>query len=213
MNNDQIDFEVGYGKPPVAARFKKGRSGNPGGRPKKTTLKLKPGKFLQLIDNEEIVVNIGGKGKRMLKAEIVFRQQFTAAIKGNLRDAWLIAKMAAEYFKPEADGPSMIQFRIVPDNLDKPIDAKKTLPRKTRPQASLGSQFRKIANQQIGIEIEGSKHKISRWEAYLRQVYNMVLNRDSGAARLLHQLRRQFPGDLLPGDTITYLITEEDAKL
>ena len=29
------DFEIGYGKPPKAARFEAGRSGNPKGRPKK----------------------------------------------------------------------------------------------------------------------------------------------------------------------------------
>lgn len=27
-------YQVGYGRPPVASRFQKGRSGNPGGRPK-----------------------------------------------------------------------------------------------------------------------------------------------------------------------------------
>ena len=27
-------YEVGYGKPPKATRFKPGKSGNPGGRPK-----------------------------------------------------------------------------------------------------------------------------------------------------------------------------------
>ena len=30
------DYEVGYGKPPKATRFKKGKSGNPNGRPKGT---------------------------------------------------------------------------------------------------------------------------------------------------------------------------------
>src|SRR5215471_10842803 len=29
------DYEVGFGKPPLATRFKKGASGNPAGRPKK----------------------------------------------------------------------------------------------------------------------------------------------------------------------------------
>jgi Family of unknown function (DUF5681) len=27
-------YKVGYGKPPKTTRFKKGKSGNPGGRPK-----------------------------------------------------------------------------------------------------------------------------------------------------------------------------------
>lgn len=27
-------YEVGYGKPPKSTRFKKGQSGNPGGRPR-----------------------------------------------------------------------------------------------------------------------------------------------------------------------------------
>ncbi len=31
---ETTDYEVGYGRPPVAARFKKGTSGNPKGRPK-----------------------------------------------------------------------------------------------------------------------------------------------------------------------------------
>ncbi|WP_233493474.1 DUF5681 domain-containing protein, partial [Ruegeria atlantica] len=34
MSDDTKEFEVGYGKPPKATRFKKGQSGNPKGRPK-----------------------------------------------------------------------------------------------------------------------------------------------------------------------------------
>ena len=54
---------------------------------------------------------------------------------------------------------------------------------------------------------------MSRWDACVRQIYNMALSKDNSAARLLDQLRRQFPGDLLPGDPVTFLITEDDAKL
>ena len=115
MDSEKNDYEVGYRKPPVATRFKKGQSGNPGGKPKKIAPELNPGKILQSIDNEEMIVKIEGKGKRMLKAEIYFRQLFTKAIKGNLTDARLVAKMAAKYFGPEAEGPSETRFIIVPD--------------------------------------------------------------------------------------------------
>ena len=80
-------------------------------------------------------------------------------------------------------------------------------PRRPARQVSTGSQFRKVAREQIRIEIGGTGYKMSRWDTYVRQIYNMALNRNSSAARLLDQLRRQFPGDLLPGDPITYLIT------
>ena len=54
---------------------------------------------------------------------------------------------------------------------------------------------------------------MSRWDAYVRQIYTMALNKDNRAARLLDQLRRQFPGDLLPGDPVILFISEADAKL
>src|ERR1700730_16119071 len=121
MNNEENeDYEVGYRKPPVATRFKKGQSGNPSGKSKKIAPELNPGKILESIDNEEMIVTIDGKGKRMLKAEIFFRQLFIKAMKGNLTEARLIAKMAAKYFGPEAEGPSETRFIIVPDKKNKP---------------------------------------------------------------------------------------------
>jgi Family of unknown function (DUF5681) len=120
MTSEKNDYEVGYRKPPVATRFKKGQSGNPSGKPKKIAPELKPGKILQSIDNEEMIVKIDGKGKRMLKAEIYFRQLFNKAMKGSLTEARLIAKMAAKYFGPEAEGPSETRFIIVPDKKNKP---------------------------------------------------------------------------------------------
>jgi uncharacterized protein DUF5681 len=85
-------------------------------------------------------------------------------------------------------------------------------PRQAKRQVSVGSLFRKVAKEQVPIEIDGVKVKMSRWDAYVRQIYTMALNKNNSAARLLDQLRRQFPGDLLPGDEITFVISESDAK-
>ena len=86
-------------------------------------------------------------------------------------------------------------------------------PRRAEPQVSAGSLFRKVAKEQVDIEVDGTKVTMSRWDAYIRQIYNMALNRDNSAARLLDHLRRQFPGDLLPGDPVIFFISEADAKL
>jgi Family of unknown function (DUF5681) len=95
-------FEVGYGKPPKATRFQKGKSGNPSGRPKRSTQIADLGAILDEIENEEISVLDKGKRKQMKKAEIHFRQIFKKAIDGDLKSGKLLLQMAAEYFSPES---------------------------------------------------------------------------------------------------------------
>jgi len=86
-------------------------------------------------------------------------------------------------------------------------------PRQAERQVSAGSLFRKVAKEQVDIEVDGTKVTMTRWDTYVRQIYTMALNKDNSAARLLDQLRRQFPGDLLPGDPVILFISEADAKL
>jgi hypothetical protein len=116
-SNSKKDYEIGYGKAPVATRYQRGKSGNPGGRPKKVPELFDPGKLLEAIDNEEVTVTYNGKRKRMTKAEFHFRQLFAKAIngdmkaarkptKGDMKTARLLAKMAEEYLAPETPGPS-----------------------------------------------------------------------------------------------------------
>jgi hypothetical protein len=118
-NKPDKPYKVGRGKPPIETRFPKGTSGNPGGRPKKAPPALDPGKVLQAIDNEKIVVTVDGKRKSLRKAEIHFRQLFAKANKGDLTAARVIVKMAAKYFGPEAEGPSETRFIVVPDEKNK----------------------------------------------------------------------------------------------
>ena len=73
--------------------------------------------------------------------------------------------------------------------------------------------FRKVASEGIAIEANGYEVVVTRWEAFLRQIQTLALNKDASAARLLHQIRKQFPGTPAEGDKIIFIISEDDAKL
>jgi uncharacterized protein DUF5681 len=53
--------------------------------------------------------------------------------------------------------------------------------------------FRKVAFEEVTIGVEGATVVMTRWEALLRQIHLMA--KKPSAARLLHQIRKQFPGD------------------
>jgi hypothetical protein len=104
MAKSNQTYEVGYKKPPKATRFPKGTSGNPGGKSKKVAPECDLGKVLQALDNEEIILTVDGKRKRMTRSEINLRQLFTQGIKGDLTAARLIVKMASEHSKSGNSG-------------------------------------------------------------------------------------------------------------
>jgi hypothetical protein len=97
-------YEVGYGKPPKTTQFPKGKSPNPGGKPKKMAPEFDLGRVLQVIDNEEIAVPVKGKRKRMTRAEIHIRRLFKQGMKGDLRASRLLVKIAAEHPGPGNHG-------------------------------------------------------------------------------------------------------------
>lgn len=74
------DFEVGYGKPPTKSRFKKGQSGNPKGRPKKSR-NLKT--LLEDALNEVITVQQGDTVRRLTKKEVAIQAMITKAMKAD----------------------------------------------------------------------------------------------------------------------------------
>ena len=76
------DYEVGYGKPPKATRFRKGVSGNPTGRPKGSR---SISSILAKLGRERVKVTTNGKTRTMTKLEVVFTQLNNQAASGNLK--------------------------------------------------------------------------------------------------------------------------------
>jgi hypothetical protein len=76
------DFAIGYGKPPAHTRFRKGRSGNPGGRPRGMTA----GRATALALKElyrAVPVREGDKIIKMPAIQAVLRSKIALAAKGN----------------------------------------------------------------------------------------------------------------------------------
>jgi hypothetical protein len=213
----------------IATRFKKGcKSPNPKGRPKKVASDpdTGPGDILQAIDNELVVVVVGGKRSWVTKAEAQFLQLFESSSKGDLEAAKLIMGMAVKYFGPEAEGPSEIHWLVMPDSYYSNREAYRRTtglekmgrwpgppPQAIQQPLAAGYLFRKVASQEVAIDVYGTRTKMPRWDAYMRRIYVMALEQNTGAAKLLDQLRKKFPGKALPGAPITMIISEADAML
>jgi hypothetical protein len=73
--------EVGYKKPPQSTRFKKGRSGNPKGRPKNAK-NTTPTELLDQYLSTQVTVAENGEKKTMTLLEALQRRLVTAALKG-----------------------------------------------------------------------------------------------------------------------------------
>lgn len=85
------NYEVGYGRPPQAARFKPGQSGNPKGRPKgaKNLLTL----FREELERS-VPVTQNGRTQMMSKARVAVIQQVDKAAKGDAKAFAALMKYA-----------------------------------------------------------------------------------------------------------------------
>jgi len=68
------DYDKGYCRPPVESRWKKGTSGNPGGRPKRKKKRLVED-IMRAELNKMITLTIDGKEVRITVLEAVVRRQ------------------------------------------------------------------------------------------------------------------------------------------
>jgi len=83
-------YDVGFGKPPKRAQFKKGQSGNPSGRPKGS---LSLATVLEQTLHEKVIINEGGKRKTVSKFQAAITQLTNKAASGDLKALQLLTAL------------------------------------------------------------------------------------------------------------------------
>jgi hypothetical protein len=86
-------YEVGYGKPPVATRFPKGRSGNPKGRKKKAPVDDMRLEVDEFFDTPVKVVE-GGRTRTVSKIEAIVNMYRVQALHGDAKAAEALFRLA-----------------------------------------------------------------------------------------------------------------------
>jgi hypothetical protein len=93
-------YQVGYGKPPKQAQFKKGQSGNPKGRSRAVEAHMPVSRIIRRSLSEEIKVHVNGKQRKMTRLEAVIELLFAMVRKGDLRAAKLLIDLGHKHIAP-----------------------------------------------------------------------------------------------------------------
>lgn len=110
----KTDYEVGYGKPPKASRFKPGQSGNPKGRPKGS---MSARTLLDRALSTPIVITENGKSRTVQHREALFKSLTAKGLKGDMRSLALIIKLMDHYKldTPHDEVSKIIRVIVSPD--------------------------------------------------------------------------------------------------
>jgi Family of unknown function (DUF5681) len=125
----ELDYEVGYGKPPKHSQFPNGQSGNSKGRPRGS--KNKATLFDEALD-ERITITENGKRRKITKRKAGYKQLANQVAQGDHRATQIMLKhdqdndrRRAEQKKaepPAAPAPSRGYVVVLPHNGRDPID-------------------------------------------------------------------------------------------
>ncbi|AHM04459.1 hypothetical protein roselon_02112 [Roseibacterium elongatum DSM 19469] len=99
-DDDDRDYEVGYGRPPKVTRFKKGQSGNPKGRPKEAK---GISASLRRELEAKITVTEGQQTRRVSKAEAAAKRLVAKALSGDVKTLLKLIELDPQLFGVNAD--------------------------------------------------------------------------------------------------------------
>ena len=86
-------YQVGFAKPPIATRFRKGQSGNPAGRPRGSK---NISTILEQELEQRVVIRENGKQRRVTKRRASMKQFVNKAIAGDPRALQLLINYLRE---------------------------------------------------------------------------------------------------------------------
>jgi len=96
------EYEVGYGRPPKATRFKPGTSGNPKGRPKRDRSSL--GEIVHAVLNEPVKYLENGRARTASRREVALKMLMQRATKGDVSAADTLLKKRADALREAGSG-------------------------------------------------------------------------------------------------------------
>ena len=108
-NERPSEYDIGFGKPPAATRFKRGQSGNPKGRPKG---KRNAATVIMRALQAKVVINENGRRREVTKFEAAVTQVANKAAGGDLRALNLVTALmrsAEESVQQEAVTTTRLQ--------------------------------------------------------------------------------------------------------
>jgi hypothetical protein len=93
-------YEVGYRKPPTYSRFRKGKSGNPTGRPKVKRLATVDMLFAEELQRP-ITIAEGGKKRKVTRIEALVKSTMNKALSGDPKLAKQVLEIASKMPPPQ----------------------------------------------------------------------------------------------------------------
>ena len=109
---------VGYKKPPKRTQFRKGASGNPKGRPKRSLNLLTE---LKAELSEIVTVREGGRATKLPKGRALVKQLVARGMSGDARAAFTVMKLSTAFdsAEPGSDQISPEDDEIIRDFLQR----------------------------------------------------------------------------------------------